>query len=181
MQLYRFWVIWNSHWAMLVLPAGAYLLSIGTPQPPYSPIASHRPYAASSCLMLSQITQPGKSLWHATNADFALLFWASSIALTFFVTLAIVARLLRMRLQLRRTMAAGADGAAVYLSVSAMLVESAALYTSVALVFLVTYVRGDTFNFVVFPALGNVQVRPRHLPLPRRRELTGVRRRSRRC
>lgn len=111
-------------------------------------------------MLLAQISLPGSSLWEHTAVDFALLFWCSSIAVTLCATLAIAGRLLLIRA--RVAAAVGPDPArqrSPYLSVSAMIAESALAYAAVALVFIVTYVRGDTFNFVVFPVLANVQVR----------------------
>jgi hypothetical protein len=78
---------------------------------------------------------------YSLNAiNFGLLYWSFSIALNIVVTSLIVSRLLYMR---HRLLSAGSSiaksHAAVYTNISAMMVESAGLYSAAAIVFLVAY------------------------------------------
>ena len=111
----------------------------------------------SSVTILARISQPGASLWQYTSVDFALIFWSCSISLTIFLRLCIVAKLMLMRRRIRAVM--GQDFTSPYISIAAVLVESAVLYSVVALAFIVTYARGSNINFLVIRVLGQVQVR----------------------
>lgn len=54
--------------------------------------------------------------------------------------------------------ALGEEHGQMYTSISAMLIESAALYSAWGLIYLVTYARHDTFSTLLLPGLGQVQV-----------------------
>jgi hypothetical protein len=73
------------------------------------------------------------------------------------ITSAIAGRLLKMRAQVRKLL--GHNHASPYTSVVSVLVESAAIYTGWAIMFLVPFAREDTFQNFVLPSLGQVQVR----------------------
>ncbi|GJE91766.1 hypothetical protein PsYK624_079170 [Phanerochaete sordida] len=140
LMLYRFHVIWSaSRYQYAVIPALlAFVLSI-----------------ISSCILLAQIADPGGALWISASANMALTFWSTSVTLTCYCTLAIAARLLYMRHTVRALF--GAHAQVPYLSLTAMLVESAALYAAFALAFLATYARGNPASFMLLAILGQVQ------------------------
>ena len=81
--------------------------------------------------------------------NFGLLYWSFSIALNVLVTGAIVARLLVMRSRLASIN--GPRHAQLYVSISAMLIESASLYSITAIVFLVGYSLRDALQFAAEP------------------------------
>lgn len=106
-------------------------------------------------ILLFQLTQPNANLWSTTTVNFGLPYWSISTGLNVLVTILIVGRLFVIR---RRTRAALSNShSRTYTSIAAMLIESAALYTSVALIFIVTYARNSDIQNLVLPVLGQVQ------------------------
>jgi hypothetical protein len=89
--------------------------------------------------------------------NFGLLYWSFSVSVNIMATVLIVGRLLYMRHQISKAVGLN-QTPHVYVSVSAMLVESAALYSCMAIVFIVGYATKQPFQFVVEPAQ-NIQVR----------------------
>lgn len=81
--------------------------------------------------------------------NFGLLYWSFSIALNVVVTAAIVTRLLIMRSRLASIN--GPKHAHLYVSISAMLIESASLYSITAIIFLVGYSLRDALQFAAEP------------------------------
>ncbi|KAF6755424.1 hypothetical protein DFP72DRAFT_1122027 [Ephemerocybe angulata] len=84
-----------------------------------------------------------------------IAYWSLSIVLNLLITSSIAGRLLKMRSAIRAVL--GPKHSSPYTSVLSMIVESAALYTAWALIFMASYAKGDTFQNVVLPALGQVQ------------------------
>ena len=77
---------------------------------------------------------PGGTLWGvAASVNFALAYWSTSIAINIMLTLAIVTFLLRMRVKVRRAMGS-LHHSTSYLSISAILIDSAFLYSAVGAV-----------------------------------------------
>ncbi|CAL1697904.1 unnamed protein product [Somion occarium] len=136
--LYRFYIIWGAFWWLMIVPILLMLVSI-----------------IMSCFLLAQLARPGATLWETSSVNFALTYWSTSIATTILLTLLIVARLMYARYRMRKAMGPGHQ--ASYLSVAAMLVESASLYAVFALVFIITYARGSSVNYLLFGPLGQVQ------------------------
>lgn len=108
-----------------------------------------------SCFLLALLTQTGAALFSSSTVDFAVAYWASSIATTLLLTILIVARLMYLRHRIHSTL--GPDHKSPYLSISAMLVESALLDSVYTLIYLVLSVKNDPFQNIVFPLLGQVQ------------------------
>jgi hypothetical protein len=80
-----------------------------------------------------------------------------AVTLNLLITLLIVSRLIYMRAKARKHL--GREHYSPYLSVSAMLTESAFIYSAFDLVFIVTYAINSPANFIVFPVVGQVEVR----------------------
>ena len=107
-------------------------------------------------ILLFQLTQPNANLWTVTTVNFGIPYWSLSTALNVLVTSLIVARLLYIRTTIRKILAN--DYGRTYVSVATMLIESAALYSITALIFIVTYARNSNVQNLVLPVLGQVQV-----------------------
>jgi len=137
--LYRFLVVFNYNWFVAVVPCLVYLLSI-----------------IMSCFLLAQLTETGAELFSSTTVNFALGYWAASIATTMCLTCLIVGRLLFFRMRLQRLI--GKGHRSPYFTVSAMLIESALLYSLFALAFIILYAKNDPFQNILFPILGQVQI-----------------------
>ncbi|EIN04130.1 hypothetical protein PUNSTDRAFT_76804 [Punctularia strigosozonata HHB-11173 SS5] len=136
--LYRFHLIWNSNIWLTAIPGLFYTVSV-----------------VMSCLLLSQIAEPGDNIWKQLSVKFALTYWCISIGATLLLTTLIVVRLLYMRYKLRKVM--GPHHRSPYLSISTILVESAFLYCAVGLAFIITYARNDPAQNIFLPVLGQVQ------------------------
>lgn len=107
------------------------------------------------CILLFQLSQPNANLWSTTTVNFGIPYWSISVSLNVLVTSLIVAKLYFIR---RRTRAVlSTHHSRTYTSVAAMLVESAALYSATALLFIITYARNSQIQNLVLPVLGQVQ------------------------
>lgn len=106
-------------------------------------------------MLLFQLSQPNANLWTTTAVNFAIPYWSISTSLNILVTSLIVLRLLAIRSRTRAALSR--YHARTYTSVAAMLVESAALYSCTALLFIITYARNSSIQNLVLPPLGQVQ------------------------
>ena len=111
---------------------------------------------AFSLGLLREIVAPESTLWTPRSIDLAVMYWSTSVASTAILTVGIVVFLLHMRRVARQAL--GPDHKIPYLSISAMLIESAFLYTTVALVFLVPLAVNSSVNLIFYETLEQVQV-----------------------
>jgi hypothetical protein len=107
-----------------------------------------------SSLLIFQLAQPLNNIWTKITSHFTIITYAISIGLNVILTCGIVFRLLSARHWLQRS-GLGHEGQ-VYVSISAMLIESAALYAVVGVAFLIAFGVGswvqDFFIAVLAPA-----------------------------
>lgn len=113
-------------------------------------------FKVMSILLLVQFTGHAAGFFSHAGVNFGLAFWSTSIATTIFITTLIVARLLILRHQIRKVLKSTGNG--IYVSLSTVCIESAILYTSVALIFVVNYARNSPATELMLPYLGQVQV-----------------------
>ena len=106
-----------------------------------------------SILLLVQLSQPGSNLWTHVSISFGIPYWSISIALNVIVTLLIVGRLVYWRRKISFIQSSN-----LYTSIITMLVESAALYTIFALIFVISYALNSMVQNVLLPVLGHIQV-----------------------
>jgi len=106
-------------------------------------------------MLLFQLTQPNANLWTTTTVNFAIPYWSLSAGLNILVTLMIVGRLFYIRQRTRAILSS--SHSRTYTSIAAMLVESAALYSITALLFIITYARNSNIQNIILPLLGQVQ------------------------
>ncbi|KAI5119328.1 hypothetical protein M0805_000558 [Coniferiporia weirii] len=136
--IYRFWLIYNFNYYVALIPC---LLLLGS--------------FTMGVILLFQLTQPDANLWSTTAVNFGIPYWSISAGLNVLVTSLIVARLFLIRARTRAVLST--HHARTYTSVAAMLVESAALYSATALLFVVTYAKNSQVQNLVLPVLGQVQ------------------------
>lgn len=123
--LYRMYIIWSQNIYVLIVPILAY-------------------FAALSLAILQLITaaMPGSaSLFGGKAVNFGVPYYSITISINVLVTLAICYRLGRLSKAVSRAL--GHQNAHMYTSVASMLVESAAPYSIVGIMFLVPYARGS--------------------------------------
>ncbi|KAF8582008.1 hypothetical protein K439DRAFT_1647725 [Ramaria rubella] len=97
-------------------------------------------------LLLVQTATPNVGFWSKISVNLAIPSYSFSISLNIIVTLLIVIRLLMYRQNLKAVL--GSEYTKDYASISAMLIESAALTTGSFLIFLILYARGNPVSNV---------------------------------
>ncbi|KZV85748.1 hypothetical protein EXIGLDRAFT_653805 [Exidia glandulosa HHB12029] len=130
--IYRFWIIYNRNMYALV---GGSILLVGE--------------VVSSLLLFIAITTGGKVLNSDISVKLLTAYFALSIALNILLTLVIVFKLMLVRHRVRMLI----ESSVQYLSISAMLIESAALYSVAAIIFLVPWVSQNPVQNLVLPTL----------------------------
>ncbi|EIW81727.1 hypothetical protein CONPUDRAFT_54805 [Coniophora puteana RWD-64-598 SS2] len=136
--LFRFFIIWKRYIPIIVVPA----LS----------------YCATVCLgLLLIMSLPPKciSLPLEFRLQLPVIFWSLSVAFNVLTTLAISGRLLYMRWKLKSTGATTLINP--YVSISAMLIESAAVYTINGLVLVISIGLQSYIQILATPVLGQTQ------------------------
>lgn len=108
---------------------------------------------ASTWLM---IVISGTSYFEGIGAALLIAYYAVSVSLNFIATVAISVKLWIARRRLR-SLSTGISNS--YVSISAILIESAFLYTICGIVFLVPFGLADPFQNVILPTLAQVEVR----------------------
>lgn len=133
--LYRFWVIFGRSYAFVALPTLVYTASV-----------------ALGCTVIFMLSRE-MTIWSDIGFQLVTAYWAVSIALNILLTCAIVSRLLFVRRQL-----GGYRGSTLpYVSVSAMLIESAFLYSACGIAFLVAYGANSPVQNLILPTLAQMQ------------------------
>ncbi|KAJ3574053.1 hypothetical protein NP233_g2024 [Leucocoprinus birnbaumii] len=137
--LYRFWMFFarGGRWYLAFLPGIMFLASV-----------------ALSLILIVMLCVPGITLWSTISINLAIPYWAISIALNVIITACISIRLLYMRYQMRNALVGTGTE---YISVTSMMVESAAIYTINGLIFLVSYAVNSPIQNLALPVLGQTQ------------------------
>ncbi|KAJ7037252.1 hypothetical protein C8F04DRAFT_1093072 [Mycena alexandri] len=136
--LYRFWMIWSRNYYIVAIPALAFLTSM-----------------VLSAILIAELSQPGNTFWTTISVNLAIPYWSISISMTIILTALIAGRLLFMRYRLEKLI--GPRISTPYVTVAAMLVESAALYSITAIVFLISYGVDSPVQNLALPLLGQAQ------------------------
>ncbi|KAF9269953.1 hypothetical protein L218DRAFT_4101 [Marasmius fiardii PR-910] len=119
--IYRCYVIWSS-WIVVLFPAFLY---VGT--------------FAMSLLLIYESAQPGANFFKGHAVDFGVPYIALTISNNVIVTSLICGRLITVKSRMRT--AIGPDHAKMYTSVIAIMVESAAPFTILGVIYAITYAR----------------------------------------
>lgn len=122
--LYRLYVIYGSSLLMISLPILAYL-------------------AAFSLAIIELVLagKPGGDFFHGRTINFGTPYYTITIAFNIFVTTFIVFRLMKLGKAVSRAL--GTESAKMYTSIASMLIESAAPYSMVGIMFLIPYALGN--------------------------------------
>lgn len=103
------------------------------------------------------LIQVSTSSPYTSGVNYTIPFYTLSLALNIIMTIAIVARLLLFRHRIASAL--GSGHGSQYTSIVAMIVESAAIYSSFSIVFLVLFAIDNPVSSVFIIPLGEVQVR----------------------
>ncbi|KAJ7123513.1 hypothetical protein C8R44DRAFT_538714, partial [Mycena epipterygia] len=136
--LWRFTLIWSYDYRLSIFPGLMFMGSI-----------------ASSIALIISVTRSGDTFWSARSLHFGIVYWSLSLSLNIILTGSIVTRIRIVRHRVRKLL--GSEHSAQYLSVTAMLIESAALYAIWSLVFLICYARNTPLQNILLPPLGQIE------------------------
>ncbi|PBK76494.1 hypothetical protein ARMSODRAFT_1078617 [Armillaria solidipes] len=136
--LYRFFVIYDRNlWAVIGLTV-IYLGDIG-----------------SGLGLAISTTRSQDTFWATTSVRLGIAFWSISAGLNIVFTFLIATRLLLIRRRANAVL--GPSHGSHYTSVLAIVIESAALYSLWALIFLITYARNNPVQNILLPPLGQIE------------------------
>lgn len=107
-------------------------------------------------LALFQTAKPGENLWMKNAINVYIPYWSLGIANNAFMTLLIVFRMLMMRRMFSGALSS--KNLKVYLSISAMLIESAALYSAFGIMYIILFTRNSSIQFPIVGILDQVVV-----------------------
>ncbi|KAJ7280298.1 hypothetical protein C8J57DRAFT_1302225 [Mycena rebaudengoi] len=119
--IYRCFIIWNRRWSVLVVPILFYLGAI-----------------AMGIMTMVQSAVPGSNFFRGKTVDFGVPWASLSVALNVTITALIAYRILRARSMIRRLQESN-ESLEVYVSVAAILIESALPFSVLGIIFAVTY------------------------------------------
>ncbi|EIW81714.1 hypothetical protein CONPUDRAFT_22219, partial [Coniophora puteana RWD-64-598 SS2] len=137
--LYRFFVIFRKSYYAMILPTTAFAVTM-----------------VLGSLLMASIANPENSFYSGSAFELALAYWSLSIGYTAIMTLAITTRLMYLRWKMKQTL--GSDALSQpYVSVSAMLIEGAALYTINGLIFIVSFGLNSNIQNLAIELLGQTQ------------------------
>ncbi|VDB87196.1 unnamed protein product [Peniophora sp. CBMAI 1063] len=125
--LWRCWVIWQSPWQ------GRWVVYFAVSIPFLMPITSF----AMGTLWALESSQPDWTIYSALPWAFGISYFTISLSTNVILTLLIIGRLLQYRASIMSSLLA--SYAKHYLSLATILIESAALYSILAVCFLVLY------------------------------------------
>jgi len=133
--LWRCSVFWNYNWLVMLLPILWFLAT-----------------TVLSVLTTVQSAQPGIGFF-ANTIQFAVPYWSLAVAFNIVITLMIVGRLLWMRAKINRALK---HNSKIHASVASMMIESAALYSGIGIIFIAGFAREANFSNTLLPFLGEV-------------------------
>lgn len=145
-------------WVVLGFPILLYLASVCMYFPLVEAyrVANDFPLPATGILFLKQVGTPSASPWDSTGINWTIPYYTMSLSLNIIVTILIAGRLLVYRNRISRVM--GKGHGADYTSLAAMVVESAAIYSTFSIMFLVPFATGSPIAQLFLQALSPVQV-----------------------
>jgi len=136
--LWRFFIIYRRNIYLTLIPATAFLASF-----------------VLGCLMIADICNPSNNFYAGFAAHILIIFLGLSAAYNTVLTLGIVLHLMYMRLKLKALASLSTSSTMTpYVSVSAMLIESAMLYTVNALIFVISFALNSNLANLVLGPLG---------------------------
>jgi hypothetical protein len=106
--------------------------------------------------MLSSISNSVHTFWDSVSTKFGIAYASLTLSLNIILTLMIAGRLLRMKSLVKSAL--GGQASSMYTSVSAILIESAALYSTWLTAFLISYSLNNPVQNLLLPTFAQIQV-----------------------
>ncbi|KAJ6594171.1 hypothetical protein B0H19DRAFT_919928 [Mycena capillaripes] len=107
---------------------------------------------------LKQVGTTSASPWDTAGINFTTPYFAMSLALNILVTILIIVRLMLYRKRINQALPSGSSHGAQYVSLAAMVFESAAIYSVFSLLFLVPFTMNHPLSQLFIQALSPVQI-----------------------
>lgn len=146
--LWRCWVIWTaSGWTA----SGRIAAYVVTAFPTLLLLASF----AMGTLWTLQSSQPGLSLYSKLPQAYGMSYYVISLTVNIIITILIIIRLLMYRRTILDVLPE--EHARHYVSIATIMVESAALYSVLALIFIITYAVNNPMNQIFLTAASCAQ------------------------
>ncbi|KAF9480756.1 hypothetical protein BDN70DRAFT_804686 [Pholiota conissans] len=111
---------------------------------------------AMGFMFIIQNSLPNGSLWADGEIQFALPYFVLSVSMSIIATSIMILRMLLFKRKLQSIL--GKSHTSPYTSVSAILVESCALYATFSIIFIVLFAINHPIQYVFLSALANVQI-----------------------
>ncbi|KAF8220407.1 hypothetical protein L208DRAFT_1416769 [Tricholoma matsutake] len=141
--LWRCWVIWTA--------SGRIAAYVVTAFPTLLLLASF----AMGTLWTLQSSQPGLSLYSKLPQAYGMSYYVISLTVNIIITILIIIRLLMYRRTILDVLPK--EHARHYVSIATIMVESAALYSVLALIFIITYAVNNPMNQIFLTAASCAQ------------------------
>ncbi|KAJ4485577.1 hypothetical protein J3R30DRAFT_3281599 [Lentinula aciculospora] len=135
MLIYRCYILWST-WKIVVFPSLLYLGGL-----------------SMSILLIYESAQPGANFFVGHAVDFGIPYISLTISLNIIVTALICGRLLYLRTEVNKIL--GPSYAKMYTDIIAILVESAALFTVLGIVYVVVYARKSQTSIALVQVWGD--------------------------
>ncbi|KAJ3910394.1 hypothetical protein F5879DRAFT_378873 [Lentinula edodes] len=133
--IYRCYILWSS-WKVIIFPIFLYFGGL-----------------SMSILLIYESAQPGANFFVGHAVDFGVPYISLTISLNIIVTGLICGRLLYLRNEVNKIL--GPTHAKMYTSIIAILVESAALFTILGIVYVVVYARKSQTSIALVQVWGD--------------------------
>ncbi|KAJ3994954.1 hypothetical protein F5050DRAFT_387933 [Lentinula boryana] len=133
--IYRCYLLWSS-WRIVVFPILIYFGGL-----------------SMSILLIYESAQPGANFFVGHAVDFGIPYMSLTISLNIIVTALICARLLYLKNEVNKIL--GPAHAEMYTSIVAIMVESAALFTVLGIVYVVVYARKSQTSIALVQVWGD--------------------------
>ncbi|KAF8870903.1 hypothetical protein CPB84DRAFT_1738241 [Gymnopilus junonius] len=111
---------------------------------------------AMGFMFIIQTSVPNGSLWANGEINFALPYFVLSVSMSVIATGLMLWRVLSFKKRIEQVL--GAEQSGPYVSISAILVESCALYATFSLIFIILFATNNPIQYVFLSALANVQI-----------------------
>ncbi|KAJ3840439.1 hypothetical protein F5878DRAFT_533689 [Lentinula raphanica] len=133
--IYRCYILWSS-WKIILFPILLYLGGL-----------------SMSILLIYESAQPGANFFLGHAVDFGVPYISLTISLNIIVTALICGRLLYLRNEVNKIL--GPTHTQMYTSVIAIMVESAALFTVLGIVYVIVYARKSQTSIALVQVWGD--------------------------
>ncbi|TFK42130.1 hypothetical protein BDQ12DRAFT_732849 [Crucibulum laeve] len=141
--LWRCWVIWTASGRLIAYVVVAF--------PALMLLASF----TMGTLWTLQSSQPGLSLYSALPMAYGTSYYIISLSVNMILTILITVRLLMYRRRILRTLPE--EHSRHYVSLATIMIESAALYSVFALIFIITYAVNNPINQIFLASASSAQ------------------------